>query len=124
MKPLAVGMTTENLLRERARSMRREPTEAERRMWRVLRGRRLAAFKFRRQETIGPYIADFVCYERRVVIEIDGGQHAENAYDGRRDAWFQDRGYTVLRFWNADVMGNSEGVQHVIATWLWLEWSA
>jgi|SRR5215204_1743961 len=117
-------MSTENLLRDRARSMRREPTEAERRMWRLLRGRRLADFKFRRQETIGSYIVDFVCYDRRLVIEIDGGQHAENAYDGRRDAWFRDRGYTVLRFWNADVMSNSEGVQHAIATKLGLAWSA
>ena len=61
VKPLAVGMIRENLLGDRARSMRREPTEAERRMWRVLRGRRLAAFKFRRQEAIGPYIVGFVC---------------------------------------------------------------
>jgi very-short-patch-repair endonuclease len=117
-------MSTENLLRDRARTMRREPTEAERRMWRVLRGRRFGEFKFRRQESIGPYIVDFVCYERRLVIELDGSQHAENAYDRRRDAWFGERGYTVLRFWNADVMSNPEGVQHAVATRLGLAWSA
>jgi very-short-patch-repair endonuclease len=117
-------MSTENVLKDRARAMRREPTEVERRIWRVLRGRPLGEFKFRRQETIGPYIVDFVCYERRLVIELDGSQHADSAYDERRDGWFRERGYTVLRFWNTEVMSNPGGVLHAVATRLGLEWSA
>src|SRR3954464_7607172 len=65
---------TENLLRDRARAMRREPTDAERRMWSLLRDRRFGTFKFRRQETIGPYIVDFVCYDARVIAELDGSR--------------------------------------------------
>ena len=79
----------ENLLKDRARQMRREPTEAERRMWRLLRDRRLGGFKFRRQEQLGRYIVDFVCFERKLVIELDGSQHADSAYDAERDAWLK-----------------------------------
>ena len=81
----------ENLLKDRARQMRREPTEAERRMWRLLRDRRLGGFKFRRQEQLGRYIVDFVCFERKLVIELDGSQHADSAYDAERDAWLRSR---------------------------------
>ena len=73
----------ENLLKDRARQMRREPTEAERRMWRLLRDRRLGGFKFRRQEQLGRYIVDFVCFEQKLIVELDGSQHAESAYDAR-----------------------------------------
>jgi very-short-patch-repair endonuclease len=67
--------------------------------------------KFKRQKPVGCYIADFVCWERRLIIELDGGQHAEQvAYDRRRDAWLRSEGYTVLRFWNNDVMQQLEGV--------------
>jgi very-short-patch-repair endonuclease len=67
--------------------------------------------KFKRQKPVGRYIADFVCWERRLIIELDGGQHAEQAaYDRRRDAWLRSQGYTVLRFWNNDVMQQLEGV--------------
>ena len=114
----------ENLLKDRARAMRREPTEAERHLWRLLRDRRFASLKFRRQETIGRYIVDFVCYERRLVVEVDGGQHADNAYDVERDAWLGSRGFRVIRFWNTDVLSNPEGVQHAIAQELRLPWSA
>ena len=69
----------ENLLKDRARQMRREPTEAERRMWRLLRDRRLGGFKFRRQEQLGRYIVDFVCFERKLIVELDGSQHADSA---------------------------------------------
>jgi very-short-patch-repair endonuclease len=113
---------TENLLRDRARAMRREPTDAERRMWSLLRDRRFGAVKFRRQETIGPYIVDFVCYGARVIVELDGSQHADSSYDVDRDAWFAARGFTVLRFWNSEVMRNPAGVQHAIATRLGLDW--
>ena len=71
----------ENLLKDRARQMRREPTEAERRMWRLLRDRHLGGFKFRRQEQLGRYIVDFVCFEQKLIVELDGSQHAESAYD-------------------------------------------
>jgi very-short-patch-repair endonuclease len=69
----------ENLLKDRARQMRREPTEAERRMWRLLRDRRLGGFKFRRQEQLGRYIVDFVCFEQKLIVELDGSQHADSA---------------------------------------------
>ncbi len=112
----------ENLLRDRVRQIRREPTESERRMWRLLRDRRLGSFKFRRQEQLGRYIVDFVCFERKLIVEGDGGQHAENAYDARRDAWLRSRGFEALRFWNNDVLTNASGVQSMIALRLVLEW--
>ena len=113
----------ENLLKARARSMRREPTEAERRMWRLLRDRRLGAFKFRRQEPIGRYIVDFVCFEQKLIIELDGGQHAESSYDQERDAWLASRGFTVLRFWNNETLTNPTGVAYAIAMRLGLPWT-
>ena len=114
----------ENLLKERARGMRREPTEAEKRLWRLLRDRRLGEFKFRRQETLGRYIVDFVCLERKLIVELDGSQHAESAYDAQRDAWLAAHGFTVLRVWNNEVMTNPAGVQHALATTLGLKWLA
>ncbi len=114
----------ENLLKDRARQMRREPTEAERRMWRLLRDRRLGGFKFRRQEQLGRYIVDFVCFERKLVIELDGSQHAESAYDAERDAWLKSRDFVVLRFWNNEVFENPVGVLHAVAARLGLEWLA
>ena len=96
----------ENLLKDRARQMRREPTEAERRMWRLLRDRRLGGFKFRRQEQLGRYIVDFVCFEQKLIVELDGSQHAESAYDAERDAWLTSRDFVVLRFWNNEVFEN------------------
>jgi very-short-patch-repair endonuclease len=115
---------TGNLLADHARRMRREPTEAEKRMWRILRDRRLGEFKFRRQEPLGRYILDFVCFEHKLIIEIDGSQHAESTYDETRDAWLMSRGFTVLRFWNSEVLTNPAGVQHAIATRLGLTWLA
>ena len=98
----------------RARELRITMTDAERRLWSALRGRRLRGFKFRRQHRLGPFIADFVCVEHRLVIEADGGQHAERAVDARRTAWLEARGWRVLRFWNNDILANSEGVQDAI----------
>jgi very-short-patch-repair endonuclease len=114
----------EDLLRDRARGMRREPTEAEKRMWRLLRDRRLGSFKFRRQERLGRYIVDFVCFERGLIVEIDGGQHADSAYDAERDAWLSSRGFTVVRFWNNEVLTNPVGVQHALAERFGLKWLA
>ena len=102
------------LLRDRARELRLNPTEAEKRLWSMLRDRRMPAFKFKRQFVIDPYIVDFVCFERRLIIETDGSQHAENAYDVRRDRFLRFEGFSVLRFWNNDVLKNSVGVFDVI----------
>jgi very-short-patch-repair endonuclease len=90
--------------------MRREPTPAEHRLWQTLRAKRLAGYKFKRQLGIDHYIADFVCLERRLIIEADGGQHAENPHDLRRDAYLTAQGFRVLRFWNNDIFNNEEGV--------------
>jgi very-short-patch-repair endonuclease len=114
----------ENLLKDRARGMRRDPTDAEKRMWRLLRDRRLGQFKFRRQETLGRYIVDFVCLEHKLIIELDGSQHAENEYDVDRDDWLVSRGFTVLRFWNNEVLTNPGGIQHALAERLGLAWLA
>ncbi|WP_249138086.1 endonuclease domain-containing protein [Phenylobacterium montanum] len=90
--------------------MRRELTPAERRLWSALRGGQVGGLKIRRQVPIGLYIVDFACHSPRLVIECDGGQHADNAYDAERDAWLSTRGYRVLRFWNNEVNDNLEGV--------------
>jgi len=96
---------------DRVRQMRRTPSEAERLMWNALRGRRLDGFKFRRQVWIGAYIADFLCTEVRLVIELDGSQHGEALeYDAHRDKELAKAGFRTLRFWNNDVMTNLEGV--------------
>jgi len=89
-------------------------TDAECKLWFALRDRRFAQFKFRRQVAVGPFIADFVCYDARVVIEVDGGQHAESLADARRDRWFAANQFEVLRFWNNDVLSNLNGVLTVI----------
>ncbi|WP_294073777.1 DUF559 domain-containing protein [Sphingomonas sp.] len=97
-------------LRDRAREMRASPTPAERRLWSMLRDRRMPTFKFKRQFVIDPYIVDFVCLERRLIIEADGSHHAENVYDVRRDAFLRSQGFSVLRFWNNDILENIGGV--------------
>ncbi|HLX27643.1 MAG TPA: endonuclease domain-containing protein [Casimicrobiaceae bacterium] len=88
-----------------ARHLRTESTDAERRVWWLLRNRRLLGCKFRRQHPIGPFFVDFACVERRLIIELDGGQHTERAqYDSQRTSWLESRGWRVLRFWNDDVL--------------------
>jgi len=98
-----------------ARRLRVDATDAERRLWYRLRSRQVGGAKFIRQERIGPYVVDFVCREQRLIIEVDGGQHATDPRDAVRDAWLADRGYRVLRFWNNDVLSNTEGVLEAIA---------
>ena len=94
-----------------AKILRTNQTQAEQRLWYHLRAHRFMGLKFKRQKPLGRYIADFVCIEHRLIIEIDGGQHAEQAaYDQHRDAWLRSQGYTVLRFWNNEVMQQLEGV--------------
>lgn len=94
----------------RARQLRKGAPDAENRLWYVLRNRNLAGRKFVRQFAIDPYIADFACREAALVIELDGGQHADSASDARRTAHLNREGYTVLRFWNNEVMSNRDGV--------------
>lgn len=101
------------------RHLRRTQTEAERKVWYRLRDRRLNGFKFLRQESIGPYVADFCCREAKLIIEIDGSQHAESSHDRVRDAWLDERGYRMLRFWNSDVMTNMVPVLETIMSALY-----
>jgi very-short-patch-repair endonuclease len=91
-----------------AKRMRHAPTEAERKLWSILRAKRLSGWKFRRQQQIDCYIVDFICFERRLIIEADGSQHAEGA-DLVRDAYLAEQGFTMLRLWNNEILGNSEG---------------
>ena len=100
--------------RARARAMRGAPTDAERRLWRLLRDRRLNGLKFRRQVPVGPYIVDFFCVDAELIVEADGSQHAENMRDEVRDAYLAQRGCKVLRFWNYDVLRNREVVLDTI----------
>jgi very-short-patch-repair endonuclease len=100
---------------ERAKSLRRGLTDAERKLWSILRNRQIGGAKFRRQQPIGQFIADFVCQEHRLIVEADGGQHAENIADARRTAFLESKGYRVLRFWNNDILTNLDGVARVIA---------
>ena len=95
--------------------MRRDATDAERKLWSILRGRRLSGLKFKRQEQMGDFIADFVCFEAKLIVEADGSQHAESVSDERRDTWFARQGFRVLRFWNNDILDNIEGVAASIA---------
>lgn len=86
-------------------------TDAEQLLWRALRGQQLSPHKFRRQHPIGQYIVDFACIEKKLVIELDGGQHQEQAvYDAQRTAFIETQGWRVLRFWNHEVMGSLAGV--------------
>src|SRR5262245_36861937 len=96
------------------RRLRRQATNAETRLWFALRERRLGVFKFVRQEAIGSCVVDFVCRKKRLVIEVDGGQHADSRKDRARDAALNAEGYHVLRFWNSDILTNEEGVLTVI----------
>jgi very-short-patch-repair endonuclease len=98
-----------------ARQLRGRMTDAEHLLWRHLRRRQLIGQKFRRQHPMGPFVVDFVCLEAGLIVELDGGQHAEQVQaDLRREAWLRERGFTVLRFWNHDVMSRTEAVLEVI----------
>lgn len=93
-----------------ARKLRGNTTEAEKKLWRVLRARQFLGLKFRRQSPVAGFIADFLCEERRILVEADGGQHADNPADTDRTARLQAAGYHVIRYWNNDIMNNLEGV--------------
>jgi very-short-patch-repair endonuclease len=99
----------------KAKELRRNSTDAERVLWRQLRAHRLAGYKFSRQQPIGRYLVDFMCFEKQLIIELDGGQHAKRVvYDEERSAWLQSQGFRVLRFWNHEVLQDTEAVMKVI----------
>ena len=103
-------------LLSRAKKMRTGQTDAEHRLWQMLRAHRFAGFKFRRQVPIEFYIADFVCFAERLIIEVDGGQHSENTADVKRDTFLRSQGFRVLRVWNHELFENEEGVAEAILT--------
>ena len=99
----------------KARDLRTNATDAERRLWERLRRKQIDGHRFRRQVPLGSYIVDFICFDARLVVEVDGGQHAKSAAkDARRTAFLEASGFRVLRFWNDDVLANTEGVLDVI----------
>jgi adenine-specific DNA-methyltransferase len=103
--------------RDIARSLRREGSDSEYLLWYHLRGRKRAGHKFRRQQPLGPFVVDFVCFARKLVIELDGPQHEDAAhkrYDLRRTDWLEQQGFTVLRFWNIEVYDDRQRVLRVI----------
>jgi len=101
----------------RARQLRGRMTVAEVRLWQRLRGEQIDGYRFRRQVPLGPYVVDFACVNARLVIEVDGGQHAEAIErDERRTAWLEAGGFTVLRFWNGDVLHQTDGVLESVRT--------
>ena len=98
-----------------AKLLRKNFTDAERALWKNLKAKQMEEYKFRRQEPIGSYIVDFVCHAKRIVIEVDGGQHfIERERDEERDRWLRGQGYSVLRFWNNEVLRNIDGVLEVV----------
>ncbi len=98
-----------------ARNLRKSSTESEKLLWKHLRLKQLEGLKFRRQQPIGNYIVDFVCFSKRIIIELDGGQHAiEENKDCERDRWLKSQGFTILRFWNNEVMSNTESILELI----------
>ncbi|MBM3943623.1 MAG: endonuclease domain-containing protein [SAR202 cluster bacterium] len=102
---------------EKARRLRRDLTDAEKTLWRILGNRSLASYKFRRRHVIGQYIVDFACVEKKLVIELDGGHHAVGAqseYDQFRTAWLEAQGYRVLRFWNTQPLQEIDSVKEAI----------
>jgi very-short-patch-repair endonuclease len=108
--PLTPTLSREGRGSNRAKILRRNATDAEKLFWQKVRNRQLGGLKFRRQQEITPYIVDFVCMEKRAVVEIDGGQHCESKADAVRDAFLEEQGFTVLRYWNNEVLHNIDGV--------------
>ncbi len=102
-------------LTKTARNLRSRMTNAETKLWFALRDRRFQSFKFRRQVPIGPYVADFLSYASRLIVEVDGGQHAESERDAGRDRWLAENDFRIVRFWNNEVLSNLEGVLTALA---------
>ena len=102
------------LQRQFVKTLRQQMTEAETLLWRHLRAHRLNGEKFRRQQPVGPYIVDFIHFGARLIVEADGGQHNESSSDAKRDAWLKAAGFRVLRFWNNEILQNTEAVLEVV----------
>ncbi len=102
------------LLRSRAKAMRSAPTEAEHRPWQILRAKKFAGYKFRRQAPIDFYIAHFICLSQRLIIELDGSQNLDSVTDLQRDAYLRAQGFRIIRIWNNDLFTNEEGVGELI----------
>ena len=104
-------------LKELARSLRKNSTNAERKLWQCLRKRQIGGYKFRRQLVIEPYIVDFVCLEKKLIVELDGGQHLlQKNEDKLREEYLKKKGYSILRFWNDEVLLKTESVTEKIYT--------
>lgn len=102
-------------LSNKAKSFRKRSTDAERKHWSVLRNRHFEGLKFRRQRPIGKYIVDFVCLEKNLIIEVDGGGHAnQKEMDDERTRWLESQGFKVIRFWNNEIINETEGVSQAI----------
>lgn len=103
-------------MKHRARDLRKKQTEAEKKIWQHFRNREVSGYKFRRQHVIGSYIVvDFVCLSRKLIVEIDGSQHVETAkYDAKRTEFLESKGFAVIRFWNNDVLINTDAVMQKI----------
>ena len=102
-----------------ARTLRKNLTDAERALWKQMRMRQIGGYKFRRRQPIGKYIVDFVNFEKKVVVELDGGHHSQQVdYDTTRTAWLEAKGYQVMRFWNNQVLEEIEAVKEVILDFL------
>jgi len=97
-----------------AKRLRRDSTDAEKRLWAAFRNRRFQNYKFRRQHPIGKYIVDFACIEYRLIIEADGGQHMDTLQDIERTKWLESKGWRVMRFWNNDILANTNGILDTI----------
>lgn len=108
------GGKVTDFAKQQARRLRRDATDAETLLWARLRNRQLYGAKFRRQVPIGRFIADFLCFEARLIVEADGGHHSVEA-DAERTAFLEAQGFTVIRFWNHEVLGNIDGVLETIA---------
>ena len=105
-----VGMGVRRIVAA-ARKLRRSTTDVERKLWHRIRDKQIEGFRFRRQRPVGRFIVDFICLDARLIVELDGGQHAENvAHDKKRSAFLESLGYRVLRFWNNEVIENMDGV--------------
>jgi very-short-patch-repair endonuclease len=103
------------ITKQHSRRLRHEMTDAEKLLWQHLRKKQVSPYKFRRQHPLGNYIVDFICLEATLILEVDGGQHAESAdEDAIRTRWLESKGFRVMRFWNNDVLNNIEGVMLVI----------
>lgn len=112
-----MGVTMANLIKL-SRKLRQGMTEAEKKIWYVLQKKNIKGYKFRRQAPIGTYIVDFVCFQKKLIVEIDGGQHADSSTDKIRDEWLRGEGFIVLRFWNNEALQNTEGVVSRILEYL------